>query len=372
MKMKSTHAALLMLLMAALLFTHCKKEESCTDGKLNQNEAGIDCGGVCSACATCADGIRNQDETGVDCGGTCPNVCSIISNRQSYTTANSGIPSDYIADVLEVGSAIWVATDHGVGALANGNWTVYTAANSSLPSDNVTDLMLGNDGSIWMATSGGVARLNAGNWTIYNSSTGAPAALDASIKLAQSLNWTIVVSQSQGFLIYDTFTWTHYTTGANGMNSIVDVAAGPNQELYFATQGSGLITYINFAFYNYDAFNSGLPDFPATSVRLHTPDDVWIGTQRGLVRKEGNVWANANVDVSSIRSDDAFVLFVDSDQAIWLNAGGLSKFDGNTWTHFTTANSDSHLSGTKAFLIDANGLRWAGTRQNGLISFRQP
>ncbi len=106
LKTKSIHSAFLLLLIATLFFTHCKKEESCTDGKLNQNESSIDCGGVCTACATCADGIRNQDETDVDCGGSCTNVCSIISNRQSYTTANSGIPSDYIADVLEVGAAI--------------------------------------------------------------------------------------------------------------------------------------------------------------------------------------------------------------------------------------------------------------------------
>ncbi len=60
---------------------------SCEDGILNQDEGGIDCGGVCEPCAveeeeevseepeapaeTCEDGILNQDEEGVDCGGVC-------------------------------------------------------------------------------------------------------------------------------------------------------------------------------------------------------------------------------------------------------------------------------------------------------------
>jgi len=44
---------------------------SCSDGIQNQDETGVDCGGVCSPCATCTDGVQNQGETGVDCGGPC-------------------------------------------------------------------------------------------------------------------------------------------------------------------------------------------------------------------------------------------------------------------------------------------------------------
>jgi hypothetical protein len=69
--------------------------ESCTDGKKNQDETAIDCGGVCTASKgaywydnachfnpktgpvtqeTCSDGKKNQDETAVDCGGACTGV----------------------------------------------------------------------------------------------------------------------------------------------------------------------------------------------------------------------------------------------------------------------------------------------------------
>jgi len=52
--------------------------ETCTDGIKNQDEMGIDCGGVCAACPgpTCYDGIKNQNEAGVDCGGPCYTACS--------------------------------------------------------------------------------------------------------------------------------------------------------------------------------------------------------------------------------------------------------------------------------------------------------
>ncbi len=52
---------------------------SCEDGKQNQGETGIDCGGPCPNCEymrTCSDGIQNGEELGVDCGGPCPAACT--------------------------------------------------------------------------------------------------------------------------------------------------------------------------------------------------------------------------------------------------------------------------------------------------------
>ena len=48
---------------------------TCNDGVQNQNEEGVDCGGLCPTCETCFDGIENCHEglceLGIDCGGRC-------------------------------------------------------------------------------------------------------------------------------------------------------------------------------------------------------------------------------------------------------------------------------------------------------------
>jgi cysteine-rich repeat protein len=50
----------------------CTAVETCQDGIQNQDELGVDCGGVCQvSCGTCEDGLLNQDESSVDCGGVC-------------------------------------------------------------------------------------------------------------------------------------------------------------------------------------------------------------------------------------------------------------------------------------------------------------
>ncbi len=77
--------------------------DHCTNQIQDQEESGIDCGGVCAACsvgetckfptdceskvceqgacqaATCNDGVRNGDEMDADCGGSCVGRCLYIS-----------------------------------------------------------------------------------------------------------------------------------------------------------------------------------------------------------------------------------------------------------------------------------------------------
>ena len=54
-----------------MLCSHGLVCPSCSDGRQNQDETGIDCGGPCDACPTCSDGVQNQGEADIDCGGPC-------------------------------------------------------------------------------------------------------------------------------------------------------------------------------------------------------------------------------------------------------------------------------------------------------------
>ena len=57
-----------------MIFTDNGFCSSCSDGILNGNETGVDCGGPdCTDCISCTDGILNGNETEIDCGGPdCP------------------------------------------------------------------------------------------------------------------------------------------------------------------------------------------------------------------------------------------------------------------------------------------------------------
>ena len=93
---------LLFTLIASLIFISCSKTidntGTCSDGKQNQGEQGIDCGGPCPAiCPSCADGIMNQNETAVDCGGDCdpcyPRLSAKVDTIQWNSTSRNAFIS---------------------------------------------------------------------------------------------------------------------------------------------------------------------------------------------------------------------------------------------------------------------------------------
>ena len=106
---------------------------NCFDGIQNQDETGIDCGGVCLInfgfdCPpppeTCNDGIMNQDETGIDYGGVCGTGDPVAPPAENFTDNNV----DGVDDIsgLDSGGSIPIA------APGNGDASTYDA---SLPGD---------------------------------------------------------------------------------------------------------------------------------------------------------------------------------------------------------------------------------------------
>lgn len=65
---------------------------SCSNGVLDAGETGIDCGGPCNPCGTCFDGIQNGSETGIDCGGSCALICSTNSTTVGSETCCDASP----------------------------------------------------------------------------------------------------------------------------------------------------------------------------------------------------------------------------------------------------------------------------------------
>lgn len=89
---------LAVLFLTAITITSCKKDTTnnpttCSNGVLDGDETGIDCGGSCTACSTtpsCTNGIQDGTETGVDCGGSCT-VCSGTTKTYYFKGEVNGV-----------------------------------------------------------------------------------------------------------------------------------------------------------------------------------------------------------------------------------------------------------------------------------------
>ena len=110
---------------------------NCFDGIQNQDETGIDCGGVCEinfgfVCLppleTCFDGIMNQDETGIDYGGVCGTGTPVSQPPANFTDTNQ----DGIDDISGVDSTGSIPVGTVSGSVGTADSSTYDA---SLPGD---------------------------------------------------------------------------------------------------------------------------------------------------------------------------------------------------------------------------------------------
>lgn len=86
-----------------------------------------------------------------------------------YTTANSGLPTDYIQTVRAHNDELWlVMFSNGLVRKIDDNYTHYTTANSDLPDDYVGDLEIQADGTIFTAANGKVTIISGSTWQNYD------------------------------------------------------------------------------------------------------------------------------------------------------------------------------------------------------------
>jgi len=145
---------------------------TCSDGVQNQNETGVDCGGVCTACAvapTCSDGIRNQNETGVDCGGVCTAcvvapTCNDGIQNQSETGVDCGgvcpacTGGGTAADPFQMsGGQVSMEAENYHSVSANGSTDNWTVASLASVSGGKFMAVTADSGNTWMSNPGTTA-----------------------------------------------------------------------------------------------------------------------------------------------------------------------------------------------------------------------
>lgn len=64
---------------------------------------------------------------------------------------------------------LWFATSNGVGKYNAGNWTLYNTGNSGLPDDYVYNIVSSGN-NIWVSTLSGIAFFDNTSWTVYDTS----------------------------------------------------------------------------------------------------------------------------------------------------------------------------------------------------------
>jgi len=241
----------------------------------------------------------------------------------------NGLLSNGIFSIDEIDGRIMVGT-------YGGGMSLYDEKQDKWENFNIPDglgdafvyrVMRASNGDVWVATWSGANRIRGGN-------------------LKDRAKWDLyTVENTKGGLPND---WVY------------GLAEGKNGEIWLATEG-GLARFKDGKWDNWNhAKGLGAPyEKVKNDIKFNTDpaqQSVHHAKQKEEMGLQGiNVAYNPNYIVSMV---------VDDDGSVWAGTwgGGLSRFDGKTWRHYTVADG---LPGNHVFMLyrDAKGTMWIGTNE---------
>lgn len=294
----------------------------------------------------------------------------------------------------------------------NAKFTHFRVGNS-----NVKSIFM--DGKIaWVGTSGGVVRYDTSTdeYRMFNVTNGLLS--NGIFHIGKVDNRLAIGTYGGGLSMYDEKLdkWENFNV-PNGLADafVYKTLKVSNGDIWIATwsganrvRGGDLNDRSKWDVFTVENTDGGLLNDWVYSLEEGKDGEMWFATEGGLVRFKDGKWENWNHErgvgapYERVKNDPQFgsdpakfsehhalqkiemglqdtgsafnpnyivALMVDREGVVWTGTwgGGLSRFDGKKWSHYTMADG---LPGNHVFMLneDPSGKLWVGTN-NGLASF---
>ena len=185
----------------------------------------------------------------------------------------------------------------------------------------------------------------------------------------------ILINTPISGLFAESENWDHFIYGGREIHSIAQddsiMWVGTDVALVQINMNNGL----RKIFDKYD----GLPRCPVSAIEVDSVGNIWLGTGdfwsykggNGLVKFNGETWEVYNRYNSGLTDTKIWDLFFDSSGNLWIVGGGLfgcsvCRYDGTNWTDF----DDPAFPDRRAYCVEEDDLGniWIGTA-GGLLKY---
>lgn len=232
-------------------------------------------------------------------------------------------------------------------------WTVYNTSNSPIYRNQVDVVVADNSNNLWLGFSTGLCKYDGSNWTKYdntnsvllNSSVGAIYSISDAVWIGIDSKWDGTKYINGGMAKYQGGNLSYYKFQQNiGTNPayVTAICSDANNILYVGTsEGLVIINSNNWKILNKS--NSSIPFESINSLKIDNSNNLWVGTWGGGLLKynlTNQTWTQYNSTNSAIGTDRAEVIFIEQN-IVWVckdDGTGITKFDGSSWTPYTTSN----------------------------------
>jgi ligand-binding sensor domain-containing protein len=156
--------------------------------------------------------------------------------------------------------------------------------------------------------------------------------------------------------------------------SITTLESITSAEAWIGTKDNGLIRYSDSGVEIFNSSNSPISESsPIYDIAIDYSGNVWIGAN-GLIKFDGATFTRYSTENSSIPVNLVKSIAVDQDNNIWFSSandqtGGLVKFDRTNFTVYTPENSDLPVHYVRGVIADGNNNVWVSSYETLNQSF---
>jgi ligand-binding sensor domain-containing protein len=276
------------------------------------------------------------------------------------------LASNSICGLLEdAQGTLWVGSLGGLNGYKDGRWGAALTTANGLPNARINHLVPARDGGMWIATQGGLARLRSGVIETVTPADG-PIQEEVTAVLEDADGTLWLGTMTQGLVRIRDGHVVRFTTkdglAANLVRGLAKDAAG---RLWIGT-GAGLCYFANGRFSTHAA-GDVTQQFAAEAIVIDRAGSVWVPTNRGLGRTQGDSLAllgeqNGLSGVAVVHEDRA--------GSLWIGTGsGLARLSDGRFTVYTSREGLG-LDDPWSVVEDREGTLWVGNAQ-GLYARRR-
>ncbi len=310
------------------------------------------------------------------------------TNWVSYSLSNAGYFFPAV-NCIEIDSSHrkWIGTEGGLSLFAGNNWSSWSPFNTQEQVLNdVAHIAADNDNVVWVDCDNGETRdiysYNGSVWTLHQPSEYGLQVIDIScIKTDNQNNKWIGTGQSlvkfngTNHIIYN-------STNSPITSQINDIIRDLYGNFWVATAENGLLQFNGTAWTALNTSNSNIPSNRIKRIAIDNAGNKWLATASGLCRYDDLTCTIWNTQNSGIPTNDVSSVVTGQNNQIWLTTnhvdqwgepsdGVLSRFDGSTWTSWTSLNSRLPNGAINDLKIDSFGNKWIASYEGGLIEFNE-
>jgi ligand-binding sensor domain-containing protein len=298
---------------------------------------------------------------------------------QDYNTGNSPIITNELSCInIDNNNKLWIGTPrNGIIIFDGSQWLNYQTGSTRLPSNIIYSITTSKyDNRKFVGTESGLAEYygdGSNDLNIYK----APFYPIGTVRSVVVINDTSVAIATDRYVVF----WRSYMMTpsypilSNSDDYIINkVVLGSNSHVWIGTKNSGVAQFLGeeWLFYTYP---SDIISNQITALAADKSGNIWAGHPGGYALANGLSYYDGSWQTFYILPDGSSVnsLFVDSKNKLWIGTNkGLVEKDGAATKLFNYDNTGLNIKNVNGVEEDRDGNIWIITSDAGLFKLKKP